>query len=332
MERILRQLSEAIVTTINGTRTPREFISDILQDLTRLETRPGYLTEIAYGWCSVICENRRSLRDWGSLLLACLEVGFRHLDLQSPSIKATLSHTEHHRKLVDVVFKSRKNEVIGDLLHAWTTGGYFFVPAYGLLGSCTEHLVGLHNLVPSSPRLRRLVIRSVELIGYKGFEGVDRFIQLLNHLHVTVKDMDTKHVWARLLLDILKSSAGVQHLSQWYWELLVELSISVSRRLRHGFRVTYSPQITTFLIKAQEWGKLECWMGIVWILWPPDADGIVGEDLERLMPLLFRQRPGAAQKFEGWIERWSQECGEDVPESFHRICEQAHEAAQRGAS
>jgi hypothetical protein len=108
-------------------------------------------------------------------------------------IEAVLTHTEHHRGLVDVVFQSQESEVIADLLHAWTTESMSHDPAYTLLGFCAEHLVGLHDLVPFSPRLRRLVIRSVELIGYKGFEGVgvERFIGLLNHLHVTVEDMDT---------------------------------------------------------------------------------------------------------------------------------------------
>ena len=97
-----------------------------------------------------------------------------------------------------------------------------------------------------------------------------------------------------------------------------------------GF-LTYSPQITTSLTEAQEWDKLECWMGTVWVAWPPEADGIKEEDLSRTMLLLFRQRPGAAQKLEQWMERWSQQHGEDIPESFQQICKQAYEAAQRDA-
>jgi len=77
----------------------------MLHDLTELEIRPVCLTEAAYTWCSVVYENRQSLGDWERLLVICWEIGFRHLDFQSPFIKAALTHTEHHRGLVDAVFK-----------------------------------------------------------------------------------------------------------------------------------------------------------------------------------------------------------------------------------
>jgi len=197
--------------------------------------------------------------------------------------------------MVDVVFKSQKIEAIVDLLHAWTTS---IDPAHTLLGTCTERLVCLHNLVPFSPRLRELVLRSVELIGYEGFEevGVERFVGLLNHLQVTAEDMDSLDPWVRLLLDTLQTSEGTQLISHWYWELLVELGVSLSSWLEDD--VTYNPQIMTFLTEAREWSKLECWMGTVWVLWPPEADGITEEDLGRSILLLFRQRPGAFQKLE----------------------------------
>ena len=288
---------------------------------------------MAYEWCSVIYENHRSLWDWENLLLISLKIGFRHLDVRSPYIRAWLTHTEYHRELADVVFKSRKSEVIADLLHAWTTRDYSLQPAHTLLGICTGNLVSLQDLVPFSSRLRQLVIRSVELIGYKGFEGVgaEGFIKLLNHLQVTVTDMDQKDKWAKLLLDILQSSEGAQSLSHWFWELLVDIAPSWSGWLRCRLPVPYNPRITTFLVEAQEWDKLECWMGTVWMVWPPGGDGIIGEDLDHLMLLLFRQRPGTAQKLERWMERWSQECGEDIPKSFRRICKRAHRATQLDA-
>ena len=278
----------------------------------------------------MICENR-NLEDWESLLLLSLEIGFRHLDPQnSYIIGAELTHTEHHRELVDIVFWSGENEVIADLLHAWTATGSSHAPASTLLGTCARHLVGLHNLVPSSSRLRRLVIRSVEVIGYKGFEGlgVKRFIELLDHLHVAVQDTSAKSKWTKHLLDTLQSSEGTQHLSRWYWELLVELTIT--EPLWPGD--VYRPQIMRYLTEAQEWSKLECWIGTIWILWPPGDSSISEEDLDRSMLLLFDQRPGAAQKLEQWMGRWSQECGEDIPESFQEICERAHKVAQRGAT
>jgi len=285
--------------------------------------------KITYDWCSKIYENRQRLRDWEGLLLDSLEIGFRHLDFQRRYVRTVLTHTEHHLEMADVVFEGRKTEAIADLLHAWTTSS--ITPAHTLLDTCAERLVCLHNLVPFSSRLRRLVIRSVELIGYKGFEGVgvERFTGLLNHLCVTIKDMDTWPRWGRLLLGILQTSDGAQNLSHWYWELLVELAILFPPSLKGGS--TYSPWITAFLAEAQEWEKLECWMGIVWMVWPPGADGIAEEDLDRLMRLLFRQGPCAFWKLEQWMERWSREAGEDTPELFQRTCRQAYETAQRDA-
>ena len=333
LERILHQLSTAVISTISGTHTQRKLIPYVLRDLIEMENRPQCLTEMAYEWCSVIYENRRSLWDWENLLLVSLKIGFRHLDVRSPYIRAWLTHTDHHRELADVVFKSRKSEVIADLLYAWTTRDYSLQPAHTSLGICTGHLVSLHDLAPFSSRLRQLVIRSVELIGYKGFEGVgvERFIELLNRLRVTVVDMEQKDKWAKLLLDILQFSDEAQSLSHWFWELLVEVAPSWSEWLRCRLPVPYNPRITKFLVQAQEWSKLECWMGTVWMVWPPGVDGITGEDIDHLMLLLFRQRPGAAHKLERWMERWSQECGKDIPKSFRRICKRAHRATQLDA-
>ena len=298
----------------------------MLDDLTKLEIRPLCLTETAYTWCSVVYENRQSLWDWERLLV-CLEIGFRHLKF-TRFTEATLTHTKHHRGLVDAVFRSQEGEVIADLLRAWTTFGTPYELDGELLNSCAGHLVCLHNLVPFSPRLERLVIYSVELIGYEGFEGVgvERFVELLNHLHVTAEDMDDELRWAKLLFDTVRSFEGAQHLSHLYWELLVELVVSESQWMTPD--LTHSLQIITSLTEAKEWSKLECWMGILWML---GSGGMTEEDLEHSMVLLFRQRPGAVQKLEQWMERWSQINSGDIPEPFKRTCEQAHEAAQRDA-
>jgi hypothetical protein len=304
----------------------------MLHDLVRLEIHPARLTEMAYEWCSVICENHEIFEDRESLLLICLEIGFRHFDFQCQSTEAWIDSSEHHRGLVDVVFKSQKSEVIADLLQAWTMRGRYRDPEHALLGFCAEYLVGLHNLVPFSSRLRRLVIRSVELIGYKGFEGVgmERFVGLLNHLHVAVEDMDEKGNWAELLSDIIQSPKGIQHLSYWYWESLVELAVLGPRWLT--VYPTRSLEVIASLTEAQEWSKLECWMRIFWMGMSWEAGAVPEEELGHSMLLLFRQRPGAVQKLEQWMERCSQIREDDIPESFKQICKQAHEAAQQDAS
>ena len=331
MEPILDQLSKAVPSAINGTHAQREFILHMLRDLVKLENRPENLTGIAYDWCSVICENHQSLRDWKRLLLVCLEVGFRHLDFQGRYIVATVTHTEHHRELVGVVFGSRETEAIADLLHAWTAEGGFCEPAHTLLGFCAENLVFLHHLVPFSPRLRRLVIRSVEIIGYEGFGGVpvEIFVEFLNHLDVTAEDMDDEPRWAMLLLNTIKSSRRTQHLSHRYWEFLVEFTVWGSQSLElglvHGLRITKS------LTGAMEWSKLECWMGIVWMLLSQEAIVTAEGDVSNSMILLFRQRPGAAQELDRRVGWWDRGRCSDVLRSFKRVCKQAHGTAQRNA-
>ena len=48
------------------------------------------------------------------------------------------------------------------------------------------------------------------------------------------------------------------------------------------------------------------------------------------MLLLFRQRPGAAQKPDRRMDWWDRGRGSDVLGSFKRACKQAHGTAQRG--
>ena len=329
LEQILNQLSKAVLLAVNGDRAIRGLVPHALHDLAKLEARPLRLTEIAYEWCSAIYANRENLGDWEGLLFVCLELGFRHLDPRESYLSVTLTHTEHHRGLVDVVFKCQKIEVIADLLRAWTTGLDLPKLADEMVGSCTGHIIALHNLVPFSPRLRQSVIRFIERAGYKGFNGagMEKLTELLDHLHVTAEEMGgTCERWPSLLLGIVKSPGGTQHLSNWYWGLLVELAVSEPWRLE--FWDTDALKIANSLIDAEEWGKLECWMGIVWTV--SESEGITGEDLEHPTLLLLRHRPGAAQRLEQWMERWNQRLSWiRVPESFHRILTRTHEAVHQ---
>jgi len=330
LKRILRELTKSIVPAVVATHDRHDLVPLVLRDLVRLENRPPHFAEMAYELCSSLCENHQCFENQGSLLLLSLEIGFCHLDPQRwYTSDFQLNHTEHHRGLIDVVFKSGDGEAIADLLHALTMESSHHDPAHTLLGICTEHLADLHNRTPLSSRLRCLVMRSVGLIGYKGFEGVgvERLFQMLNHLRVTAEDIDTKFEWMKFLLDVFQSPEGIRHLSQLYWELLVELAISP---WSDDDVVIYNPQIVVSLTEAEAWDKLECWMGTVWMIWPPGVGGTTEEDLERMTLLLFHHQPGVVQKLIHWMERWrSGGSDREVPESFKRICAQAREAAQQ---
>ena len=225
-----------------------------------------------------------------------------------------------------MVFKSKNGEAIADLLCVWLVASLPRASAHQLLCACTKHLVDLHNSVPFSPRLRRCVIYSVGAIGYQEFKkvGVERSVRLLNHLCVGVEDAEERSWWISLLLDTIRSPEGTQCLSNHSWKLLVELMIS-ELELEEARYAAYSPQVMVFLLEAWEWDKLECWMGVVWMIRPPETDWTT-EDLKRVMASLFHHRPGAAQKLTRWMKRWYQ--GKGVLKRFDRTCEQAYKAAQ----
>ena len=323
-------MSDTILLAVKGDEHKRRSVPRLLHDLAKLEARPVCLTVFSYECCSAIYENREHLEDWGNLLLVCLELGFRHLDAQRQGSRTDirLTHTEHHRGLVDVVFKSQEGEAIADLLHAWTTDHDLPDQAGEMVGICTGNLAALHNLGPFSPRLRRAAIRFVEKARYKRLEGarVEKLIELLEHLQVTVKEMAYERNWVLLLSSVVLSPEGTRRLSHWYWELLVELA--VLDRWGLEFEDADALEIAKSLIGTQEWDKLECWIGAVWMSF--ESASITGEDLEHSTLLLFRQRPTAAQRLEQWMERWSQQHHwKRIPESFQRILTRAHEAVQR---
>ena len=188
---------------------------------------------------------------------------------------------------------------------------------------------------------------------------MEKLVELLDHLHVTAEDMGVIDWWSSLLLDIIQSPEGTQCLSDWHWEPLVERAV-VGLWLP-TFGDIDALKIAKSLIDIQEWGKLECWIGILWTVSGREiaeegmsselgetAEGISSEseevteggmdsqlagfteeDLEHPTLLLFHQRPSAAQRLEQWMERWSQKCGKDIPESLQRILTRVHEAARR---
>ena len=328
MKQILNRFSEAVLLAVNGNRDQIRCVSLALRDLTKLEARPLRLTEIVYEWSAAICANRTEFEDLERLLLICLELGFRHLDPWKSSTFIILTHTEHHWGLVDVVFKSQKCEVIADFLHALTAESYLPEPAGAMAGVCAGHLVGLYNLVPFSPRLRRLVISFLGIVGYNLFEGagVERLVGLLDYLHVTIEEARLRGGWWLFLMGVIRSSEGTRRLSYWYWELLVELA--VSEVWWPDSNDIPSLEITKSLIDAQEWGKLECWIGVAWMFF--GLASITEEDLQRSTLLLLRQQPGAAEKLEQWMEKWHQHSSwRHVPESFQRVLTRAHEVVQR---
>jgi len=281
---------------------------------------------MAYEWCSVICENYSTLGGAKDLLLLSLETGFRCIDPEESQIEASLIHTEHHKKMANIVFNSGDGEAIADLLCAWTSESASH-ELYPQLGICAEYLIGLHYLHPFSPRLQSYIIYAIKCIGYQKFEqvGVEEVVSMLNDLQVYAEDLDDGFGWLKHLLDATQSSENIQHLSLSYWEFLAELAVYWSDLLKYQ---TYSPQTMICLQDAKEWDKLKCWVSVVWMVWPPASGKTTEEDLEHVMLSLFHQQPGALQKLEEQMEQWGNRWSWiDFPESFKQTCKQVHDKA-----
>ena len=157
-------------------------------------------------------------------------------------------------------------------------------------------------------------------------------------------ETEENRVWTSLLMDVIRSPEGARRLPNQYWELLVEFAVSEPWWPQFGD--TDALKITRSLIDVQEWGKLECWIGIAWMfsrsVWSSSSEltWITKEDFENSTLLLLRKRPGAAQRFEQWMEQWSKQHSSDGrtgfqtmltqrSEALQRILTQAHEAVQR---
>jgi len=307
LERISIQLSQAISGAI---RIPARTIDDytipgILHSIHMWKSRPILFTEMAYDWCSVICERSAYMNGESSraLLFLSLEIGFRNLGSWDQGVGGSrLTHTEHHQKMADVVFKSGDAEAIADLLYAWTLESC----PYDLLHTCASYLVDLQHFQEFSPRLRQLLVYSIKLIGYPIFEQIEGegFFELLNRLDVRVGDMDDKFQWGKLLLAAIKSTKGLHSLRYEYWELIAELAISYPMLLRTA--ESYDQHVMDFLMGVGEWGKLQWWFCVVWASWGPNTWPPKVKELGSMALSLFHNQPGAYQKVEGWMERLGQ--------------------------
>jgi len=325
LERITAQLHQAIIAVI--TVIPSEnhikwLLPNILRSLTMWKSRPGSFAEMAYEWCSVICEHYLDLEAKSgmgrTLLFLSLEIGFRHLDFRTQdNADIELDHTEHHRQMVDVVFKHGSDEVIADFLHTWTSGCSHFGSPHDSLHTCASHLAELKRLQSFSPRLRHLLISSIGHINHRRFSeqvGGESLIDLLDHLHVRFEDVKSHDHWAEFLLSVIQSVEGTRNLSYSHWEVMVELIGSKGRGFLHY--MVYNPLVIGSLEDTGEWDRLGCWIAVVWAIWGPNE----AANLESATLSLFHRQPGTFQKLAQRIEIL-QRSGPKI-EPFRILCEQ----------
>jgi len=225
MELVVSQFSDAIVTAIPSSSPRHPLVQSILLRLSTWDNRPSCLREMAYGWCSEVCEEYSGLRDGEELLFLVLKTSFRGLDVRTRWAETGLVQPKHHQHMSDIVFNGGDAEVISDLLQAWTMHDCSQA-LYKLLDAWPRHLVHIQHAVFTSQRFRQLVIRSVEHLGFRWVGEVrgEEFIGLLNCLGVCVDDIDSKGEWLGLLIDVVRSPRGKRTLPYSYWVLMVELA------------------------------------------------------------------------------------------------------------
>jgi len=319
---ILSQFSQAMISAIDTSHPQCKLLRYALTALCDSENQTAELTRLAYKWCSVVCKNYSNLTDGKNLLLLSLKIGFRHLNHRRTWIDTEIIHTEYHQGMASIVFDSGDQEAIADLLYSWTLSGHS-QEQFTLLNTCVEHLMGIQQQ-PLSPRLEHSIINAINLIGYQPFEvaEVGGFIKLLKNLQVHVKEMAHLYQWSILLLDFIQSSEGIQHLPHLYWGSLLQGATFWSEALTFK---PYNPQTIISLEMAKEWQKLECWLGVIWMVWPPEGGKTIEEDLKHAMLLLSHQQPSAIQKLEGWVEKWNEVWSQkNIPKSFQKICRQVN--------
>ena len=322
-DQILPQFLQAIVQAIQTSNPNYNQVRRLISYIQNSGIQTKQLTEMVYDLCSLVCKNYSALKYRKSTLLLCLEIGFRHLDHTEQWIEAKLVHTEHHQKLAEIVFGKKDGEAIADLICAWTSGSNSHDP-YPLPQIYARYLTGLGPQCQSSPRLRECVIYVVRFVADQPLEQAEagELVGLLNDLQMC-GDMDTGLEWLKILLDVIQCSAKPQCLSHSYWELL--LNHAAYWADYPGLR-TYNPDVMTILEGSEEWDKLKCWIGVVWIMWPPGSGVTTEEELKSVMLSLSHQNPDVIQELEKQMEqfhsKWSQV---EIPESFQQICKQAHD-------
>ena len=280
------------------------------------EVHPLDLAEAAYGWCATIWRSHRNYKDLDSLLALSLEVGFRRIRIRSPGpwTLPVFTRIQNHQEVFDKILKGNDSEAVADL--AWAS---YMVDESGILGlsTCADYLGDPLGgaTKPVNQELRDIFLVCVERKGLGALRdvGKEKFVKLLNHLHISVDDTlrySKSDTWPAILLEIIQSTDGdARNLAIQSWELLVELAT-----LGYLDSTTYERNVTTTLMDGKESDKLECWMVIFWMVWCPEA-GDVAEELEDVVKFLEMKRPGALRER---MEQWNKRRFKSFPKAFQQ--------------
>ena len=247
-----------------------------------------------------------------------MEVGFCHVNSYNSSLPL-YPHPEHAQGFFEIVLQRNDSERMGDLLCAslmLDPSGQLAFDMY------VKYIIDYGAQGPFSPRLQRIFISCAERIEFGTVSEAkkDKFVDLLNCLCIRIKDLENRTKWIGKLLEIITSPNQVFHLGILSWKLLTKPVIWDP----WCFANSYSLDVTAFLLAAEEWDKLKCWIGVAWIAQADDPTFIT-QDLKGATATLFHHQPGAVQELMQWMEKWSKLQRREIPESFHQMYRQGCE-------
>jgi hypothetical protein len=251
---------------------------------------------------------------YGTLLSTILEIGFRLVGPGHDWSALHLRHTPHHERVFETAFSSDDDEVIADAVSIWIVGGDHVPPV-----SLARYLAKrVEKHTPFSPRLRQMSIRVIERIWHGELEvsGLET-VRLLNRLDVNVADMAKQDIWGQLLVDVIRTPAGLENMSSHYWRLLGELPLATNS-VTPGSR---DVEVMRSLETAEDLEKLEVWLAVVWLSLSESATDPVMEDVKRVTLGLLLRRPSAPPRFEALCERGSLHPSHGI--ELQRVCDQA---------
>jgi len=249
------------------------------------------------------------------LLSTTLDIGFR---LAAPSHDQPALHSDHtpyHEWVFETAFSSRDDEVIADAVSAWIMDRVRAPP-----GSFVRYFTGrVERDTPFPQRLRRITLHAIGRIHDSELKmsGLEA-IRLLNGLNVDADEVEWEYGLVRLLIEVICSPMGSENLSSHNWRLLDKLAADV---LFDRALVSRDVEVMRLLEAAEDWEKLEVWMGILWWFIPSDheRESESMRDIEQATLKLLSQRPLALPRFKDLGGRIRDSGGV----ALRRICDQA---------
>ena len=230
------------------------------------------------------------------LLLKTLEVGFRLAQpgRDRPAIRS--DHTLDCNWMFKVALSSADDEFIADATYAWIAHSDR-TSTSSLACYLADRVV---RLKPFSPRLRQAGIHVICCTWDSQLTfPAPEVARLLNHLEVDVDEMEKKDIWVNLLVSAIRSPMGFESLSSHNWRLLEKL---LSTKSFYWHYVERDMEVMRSLEKAEDWEKLEVWMGIVWMSLRVSGPRESMEGIEQVTLELFLRQPSALRRFENLCE------------------------------